>query len=185
MFFFFTSPITKQIRAFIAWKSLRYPSVIGTYEYVLKDFCKMSRMKDAAVISAASIEQFIESRNGEFARIQAKRVLRQFLTYWCKMGLLSRDFDSLMSTDMIAPMLVSPKMNVRNVIRVQNLRKEMVNGKPMSFEKIRLRLESEDHRRYDIAQIYRWYKYKIPDQSLSPSSPLTVIKTSRTLPSRQ
>jgi hypothetical protein len=65
---------------------------------------------------------------------------------------------------------IHPLLDVGQVIRVKELRARKVDGKPMSYRRIKAYMEKKDGRKYDVKNIYKWANYQLPaDFSLSTS----------------
>lgn len=157
-------PIKKQIRQYVAWKAIRHPTTAASHEQMLNEFFRHTRLKCATDIDKEAIQDFIQSRNGEFYRGLAERSLRGFFMYWCKMGLLTKGFDSVVKEDIVSDMAstLHPLLHVDQARRVQALQRE-----GLSLRQIKLKMETEDGKTYQLKSIHRWSKY---DVSLSPTA---------------
>jgi hypothetical protein len=120
---------------------------------------------NATLIGREHIESYVSQFPAEYRRQHFTKVLRGFMRYWYKMGLLTEEFASVVKKDIISDMEnVHPLMHVDQVRRVQKYRQE-----GMPFAKIKLLMETEDGRKYDIHSVHRWSKYRIPDLSTGKS----------------
>lgn len=162
----FRSELHLQIEQYCAWKSLRYPVIADTHRGVLISFMRWSKLKCATTLQYEHVAGYVDSMNSQHYKNQAHSVLKQFCRYWYKMGLLTEQYGKVMKSDLIADMedLVNPRIDVEKVKRVQKLRAVLdKTGKPKnSFRSIALIMESEDGRKYDVRQIHRWAKYRLP-----------------------
>jgi hypothetical protein len=156
-------PIKKQISLYVSWKAIRHPTTAESHRRMLTEFSRYRRLKCATDIDKEAIQDFIQSRNGEFYRGLAEKSLRGFFMYWCKMGVLTKDFDSVVKEDIVSDMAskLHPLLHVDNARRVQALQRE-----GLSLRQIKLKMETEDGKTYQLKSIHRWSKY---DVSLSPS----------------
>lgn len=158
-------PLVKQVEQYCSWKSIRHPDIARRHKRVLSEFFEHTAVPCATLITGDQVREFSNRYPAQFQRKFAYHVLRQFMRYWYRMGVLTQEFASIVRPDIIYEMETPhPLMHVDQVRRVKKLRAE-----GMSFSKIKLLMETEDGRKYDIHSIHRWSKYQVPELSPEPS----------------
>lgn len=154
---FFTKELERQIIKYVEWKARNYPLLAKTHERVLNEFFRAYRLPDATQITSEHIQDFVNQQSSMFYQQQYLKVLRGFMRYWYKIGLLHDEFALVVKRDIITDMeTVHPLLHVNQVTRVKKLRAEH-----LSFRAIKALMEAEDKRVYDIHSIHRWANYTL------------------------
>jgi hypothetical protein len=154
---FMKTELEKQIKQYVAHKARDYPHLASRDEVILMQFFKTYKLPNATLISSFHVQDFVNRQNSVHYQQKYLKTLRGFMRYWYKLGLLSSEFASVVKSDIIADMeQVSPLLHVEQVKRVQSLR-----AKGMTFRQIKVLMEGEDKRTYDVHSLHRWANRKL------------------------
>lgn len=151
-------PLHKQIHLFIEWKRIRHPLKARSLEYELNELFRSVRVNSISQLTERMVVSYFSGLNGEWRKDNARNALKQFLTYWYKMGLLEREFTNIVNKDKLGEMRTElhPLAHAEQVERVHKLREQ---GLP--FRAIKVQMETEDLRKYDVHQLHRWATYPL------------------------
>jgi hypothetical protein len=145
-------PYEKQIEMYLNWKGIRHPYAVKWHGEVLRELFSGCRVNCCTEITDERLDKYLSTLNGQFFKNQTINVYRQFMRYWMKMGVLSRQIAPSINRSILG----ETNMHTEKVVRVQQMRSD---GVP--FRQIKLRMESEDGRKYDLHQLHRWAKYEL------------------------
>lgn len=154
-------PILLQIDNYYAWKSLRYPMVAESQKRELKEFSRISKIWAAADIQLELVEMWIDKYSTTYFRLSSYQAIKQFLIY-CKArgypcNLLPNTKPGIMSV-----------MNRRSTLHVSQVKRVryLKDMERLSYRQIKIRMESEDHRKYDVKNLHGWYHHPFQTEEL-------------------
>lgn len=153
-------PIHAQIKHYAAWKGNKAPAASRQHEKELLSFVFHTKIRDVRDILLEDIVSYRDSISSDYFRGQIYNSLKQFFKFCKTMGYAHIQIECV--NGFVKMEKIHHLLDLDNVLRVKALREKRINGKPMSYRKIKAYMEKRDKRVYDVHAIYRWANYQLP-----------------------